>query len=219
MAKKTATRVSPTRSPSTKVTARDLPKKATKGLAKKTGSKTDSPKKAAVVAAPPRKAKTAPKGATAPTRPKIEKTSPKKKTTPKKTTPAIHGDLSAGQMAAIVQRMQHAAASPELKEKPAVQPPLKTWTGGAIVGGTDPCTCGDAPEEHGRDPRYPGSTRCNAPGCVCVAYEADPEDSETATPNPESHEAAAEAGPESPKTHTSDPGFGEEDSGDEDHEY
>ena len=206
MAKKTATRVSPTRSPSTKVTVRDLPKKATKGLAKKTGSKTDSPKKAAAVATPPRKAKTAPKGATVPTRPKIERTSPKRRTAPKKT--AARGP---------------AAASPELKKGSPVQPPLNTRTGGAIVGSTDPCTCGDAPEEHGQDPRYPGSTRCNAPGCDCVAYEADPEsspeDSGTVEAATESHEVAAEAGQEAPRTHTSDPGFGEEDSGgDEDHE-
>jgi hypothetical protein len=43
--------------------------------------------------------------------------------------------------------------------------------GGAIVGGTAPCVCGHAPEEHGRDARYPGSTACVE--CECVAYEAD----------------------------------------------
>jgi hypothetical protein len=44
--------------------------------------------------------------------------------------------------------------------------------GGAIVGGTDPCVCGGSPEEHGRDPKYPGSTGCTH--CTdCVAYEAD----------------------------------------------
>lgn len=158
--------------------------------------------KATMVAAPPRKAKTAPKGTAAPARPKVERTSPpKRRTAPKKTT--ARGP---------------AAAPPELREAPAVPPPASPRTGGTIVGGTDPCTCGDAPEEHGRDPRYPGSTGCNAPGCECVAYEADPEDSEAATPDPESHEAAAEAGPDSSKTHTSDPGFGEEDTGDEDPE-
>lgn len=46
---------------------------------------------------------------------------------------------------------------------------------GAIVSGTDPCTCGHAPEEHGREPAYPGSTACRE--CEdCVAYEADPEE-------------------------------------------
>jgi hypothetical protein len=42
---------------------------------------------------------------------------------------------------------------------------------GAIVGETAPCVCGHAPEEHGRDPRHPGSTACVE--CECVAYEAD----------------------------------------------
>lgn len=206
MAKKTAARISPTRDSSPKAAARDLPKKAAKDLSKKTktASKGGSAKKATVVVAPPRKAKTAPKSTAAPTRPKVERTSPPKgRTAPKKKTTA----------------RAPAAAPPELREAPAVPPPASPRTGGTIVGGTDPCTCGDAPEEHGRDPRYPGSTGCNVPGCECVAYEADPADSEAATPDPESHEAAAEAGPESPKTHTSDPGFGEEDSGDEDPEY
>jgi len=31
------------------------------------------------------------------------------------------------------------------------------------------CTCGHSPEEHGHDPRYPGSTSCTE--CDCVAYE------------------------------------------------
>lgn len=44
---------------------------------------------------------------------------------------------------------------------------------GAIVTNTDPCTCGHAPEEHGRDPEYPGSTSCTE--CDCIAYEADTE--------------------------------------------
>ena len=47
-------------------------------------------------------------------------------------------------------------------------------TDGAIVSASDPCTCGCAPEDHGRDPEYPGSTSCTA--CEdCIAYEADPE--------------------------------------------
>lgn len=50
----------------------------------------------------------------------------------------------------------------------------KTRTGGAIVASSDPCTCGCAPEDHGRDPEYPGSTSCTACG-NCIAYEADPE--------------------------------------------
>lgn len=52
--------------------------------------------------------------------------------------------------------------------------PPKPQTGGAIVSSSDPCTCGCAPEDHGRDPEYPGSTACTA--CEdCIAYEADPE--------------------------------------------
>lgn len=59
---------------------------------------------------------------------------------------------------------------------------------GAIVGGTGPCTCGHTPEEHGRDPEYPGSTACQSDlgsdvpgdGCDCVAYEADSEDARAA---------------------------------------
>ena len=38
------------------------------------------------------------------------------------------------------------------------------------------CTCGHAPEEHGDDPRYPGSTACQAEGCDCIAYEAGEDD-------------------------------------------
>lgn len=65
-------------------------------------------------------------------------------------------------------------------KKPAHKPKRPEPTG-AIVGGTDPCTCGHAPEEHGREPAYPGSTACRAeiggdPCCDCVAYEADPEE-------------------------------------------
>jgi hypothetical protein len=60
-----------------------------------------------------------------------------------------------------------------------VSPPkttaLPTNPGGAVVGGSDPCICGHAPEEHGRDSVYTSSTSCVV--CVddeCVAYEADP---------------------------------------------
>lgn len=68
------------------------------------------------------------------------------------------------------------------KTKKATRPtrqPQKTPTtsGGAIVTGTDPCVCGDAPEEHGRDPKYPGSTACR--NCTtCYAYEAEVNDTE-----------------------------------------
>ncbi len=33
------------------------------------------------------------------------------------------------------------------------------------------CTCGHAIEEHGHDPKHPGSTACTE--CDCIAFEAD----------------------------------------------
>lgn len=39
----------------------------------------------------------------------------------------------------------------------------------------DPCACGHAPEEHGNDPDFPGSTACTVDECECIAYEADDE--------------------------------------------
>ena len=55
--------------------------------------------------------------------------------------------------------------------------PKRTEPTGAIVDGTDPCTCGHAPEEHGREPAYPGSTACReCPEGNCIAYEADLEE-------------------------------------------
>src|SRR5680860_455088 len=60
---------------------------------------------------------------------------------------------------------------PIAKEAKVTQTPTKA--GGAIVTDTDPCTCGHAPEEHGRDPEYPGSTSCTE--CDCAVYEADPD--------------------------------------------
>ena len=68
-------------------------------------------------------------------------------------------------------RTTKAAAKPS---KAATSTPAPT---GAIVGGTDPCVCGGAPEDHGRDPEYPGSTACTH--CTdCIAYEADHETDE-----------------------------------------
>jgi hypothetical protein len=37
-----------------------------------------------------------------------------------------------------------------------------------------PCTCGHAIEEHGHDPKYPGSMACTV--CDCIAYEAEEND-------------------------------------------
>lgn len=45
-------------------------------------------------------------------------------------------------------------------------------SGGAVVGGTDPCVCGHSPEEHGHDPEHPSSTHCTE--CDCIAYEPNP---------------------------------------------
>jgi hypothetical protein len=36
------------------------------------------------------------------------------------------------------------------------------------------CTCGHAIEEHGHDPKHPGSTACTQ--CECIAFEDDGED-------------------------------------------
>jgi hypothetical protein len=38
------------------------------------------------------------------------------------------------------------------------------------------CVCGHSKEEHGRDPKYPGSTTCTDDDCDCIAYEADVDD-------------------------------------------
>lgn len=38
--------------------------------------------------------------------------------------------------------------------------------------------CGHAEEEHGHDPKYPGSTACQVEGCSCIAWEPENEDEE-----------------------------------------
>ena len=47
------------------------------------------------------------------------------------------------------------------------------------------CTCGHTEEEHGNDPKFPGSTACNGDHgltredpCQCIAYEEADEESE-----------------------------------------
>jgi len=42
---------------------------------------------------------------------------------------------------------------------------------GLVVDYMDPCVCGHAPEEHGRDPEYPSSSACME--CSCMIYEPD----------------------------------------------
>lgn len=39
------------------------------------------------------------------------------------------------------------------------------------------CQCGHVDDEHGGDPKYPGSTACNVKGCDCIAFDQaeDPE--------------------------------------------
>jgi hypothetical protein len=34
------------------------------------------------------------------------------------------------------------------------------------------CECGHSKEEHGNDPKYPGSTACTEEDCQCIAYES-----------------------------------------------
>ena len=54
-----------------------------------------------------------------------------------------------------------------------------------------PCYCGHTEEEHGHDPKYPGSTACTEPSlfaegghgdlrrCTCIAYEEEADDEPT----------------------------------------
>ncbi len=103
-----------------------------------------------------------------------------KKTTTKKTTKKPASKKSGGpkkvRAEALPKAPPKAPSKARAKACPAGTEPQRTPTSlGAVVGGTDPCTCGHSPEEHGHDADYPGST-----GCVvcedgdCVAYEADP---------------------------------------------
>ena len=155
--------------------------------------------KSPVTAAPSKKMQAPSKKKITAASPKIEKTIPKKmkalsertSPAPKKWPPVQPGDVSEEQMAGLVHKMPQVApaqlgdvskgqtaAGVHRRQSTAASNYYKTSshkTEGTVVGGTDPCSCGDVPEEHGRDPRYPGSTSCNVPGCDCVAYEADPE--------------------------------------------
>jgi hypothetical protein len=65
-----------------------------------------------------------------------------------------------------------AKAPPKTKRAEASPAPASPDAGGAIVGGTDPCACGRAPEEHGRDANHPSWTGCTESDCL--AYESDP---------------------------------------------
>lgn len=35
------------------------------------------------------------------------------------------------------------------------------------------CYCGHVEDEHGGDPKYPGSTACTIKGCPCCCYEEE----------------------------------------------
>jgi hypothetical protein len=37
------------------------------------------------------------------------------------------------------------------------------------------CHCGHVDDEHGHDPKYPGSTACTIDGCECIAFEENAE--------------------------------------------
>ena len=42
------------------------------------------------------------------------------------------------------------------------------------MGDSETCTCGHDIEEHGGDPEYPGSSKCNIDDCDCCCFESDP---------------------------------------------
>ena len=39
------------------------------------------------------------------------------------------------------------------------------------------CSCGHVDDEHGQDPKYPGSSSCTIEGCECICFELDDEPS------------------------------------------
>jgi hypothetical protein len=39
------------------------------------------------------------------------------------------------------------------------------------MDGEPVCACGHVANEHGGDPKYPGSTACAVEGCDCIAFE------------------------------------------------
>lgn len=88
----------------------------------------------------------------------------------------LHGTVAEMRLAPLRfllgKNMKSRRQAKKTKAKPRQAPP-------AVVTGTDPCVCGHAPEEHGHDPDYPGSTSCRV--CTtCIAYEASSRMSDTA---------------------------------------
>lgn len=63
------------------------------------------------------------------------------------------------------------ALSGELSE--AVKENLMSYR---MSSAPEACTCGHAPEEHGHDPKFPGSTACTIKGCDCIAFDEAPEE-------------------------------------------
>jgi len=188
MAKKTTAKVSPKKA---------IPKKGL-DLAKKT-----SPKKAPIGAA------TAARKSGAP--PKTAHARGAKSEAPPKITPARGAKKSTrGKTIVTPAKARHQKMKPQPTPAVPVEPkfPASTpATGGTIVTDMDPCTCGCAPEEHGRDPEFPGSTGCTV--CDCVAYEAEPGVSEDAAgPQEEDPDKEdPEADNEDHEAPRADPGF------------
>lgn len=46
------------------------------------------------------------------------------------------------------------------------------------INGEENCTCGHVADEHGGDPEFPGSTKCNVEYCDCCCFELDEEEEE-----------------------------------------
>jgi len=40
------------------------------------------------------------------------------------------------------------------------------------------CTCGHDEEEHGGDPKYPGSSKCTIEDCDCLCFEEGDEEAD-----------------------------------------
>lgn len=48
------------------------------------------------------------------------------------------------------------------------------------MNGHEVCVCGDVADEHGGNPKYPGSTACKIKKCGCIAFELDEEATQAA---------------------------------------
>jgi len=131
-------------------------------------------------AVPSKKMEASPKKTTA--SPSVKRAAPSRKieAAPKKTTTAALSKKGHPEKMRIAPKKASTSIPSAIDKTLPVQLSGTSKTGGAIIGGMDPCTRSDSPEEHGRDPNY-------APGCECVAYEADREADEA---DPGTNEAA-----------------------------